>query len=329
MMPHNSLLKEGPVPVDNTDLPREMQSSGIDIQRGRASVATRLAPSLICLACMVPCGVLCAQDRLDATASTDAMKVWYAFYHHEAEHTYRFQCEPGDGELVLDPTPILRWTNPLEEGSIHGVAYVWRRSGRPVVVGQLFSYLNGKGGRVYCHAMHSLARPDEKVTGLREGKVFWTPEAPGVEIREVPESPVPATTRAARLAQMKAISRRFAAHTEESTRGKRILRLLPTPLDRFQEDESESADGALFSFVVGNDPEVILLVEKGENPTGRPNWMFGLVLSTRSTSVVTLDDREVWRYDSVGKNVSDPRNCYLSVHGIATLPLEPPEPPEE
>ena len=49
------------------------------------------------------------------------------------------------------------WTNPLEEGSIHGVVYVWRHEGRPVVVGQLFSYLNGKGGRVYCHAMHSLA----------------------------------------------------------------------------------------------------------------------------------------------------------------------------
>ena len=72
-------------------------------------------------------------------------------------HAYRFKLEPGGVELELDPTPILRWTNPLEEGSIHGVAYVWRHKSRPVVVGQLFSYLNGKGGRIYCHAMHSLA----------------------------------------------------------------------------------------------------------------------------------------------------------------------------
>src|SRR5204863_1118807 len=156
---------------------------------------------------------------------------------------YRFNLEsvnlePGDVELELDPSPILRWTNPLEEGSIHGVAFVWRHKGRPVVVGQLFSYLNGKGGRVYCHAMHSLARKDEKLTGLREGKTFWTPDSPGVEVRDVPDAPAPAASRAERLAQMKAIARRFSAYTEEASRGKRELRLLPTPLDRYPENAS-------------------------------------------------------------------------------------------
>jgi hypothetical protein len=272
-----------------------------------------------------------AQERnKESSPAADGMKAWYAFYHDEAAHAYRFNLgtgnlETGDIELELDPTPVMRWTNPLEEGSIHGIVYVWRYKGRPVVVGQLFSYLNGKGGRVYCHAMHSLARRDEKVTGLRESKVFWTPDSPGVEMHDVPEAPTPAGSRAARLAQMKAISRRFTAFTEEATRGKRELRLLPTPLDRYLESAPEAADGALFSLVVGNDPEVILLVEKGEKPAGGPVWQFGLVLSTRSTSVALLDEREVWRYDSTGKNPSDPRGGYLSVHGIATLPLDPPE----
>ena len=92
---------------------------------------------------------------------------------------------------------------------------------------------------------------------------------------------------------------------------------------------AEDSDGALFSLVVGNDPEVILLVEKGEKPAGGPVWQFGLVLSTRSTSVAMLDGREVWRYDSADKNPSDPRGGYLSVHGIATLPLEPPRPTDK
>ena len=281
---------------------------------------------MIALACVITGGLGGAQERPnESSPETDAVKAWYAFYHHEAAHAYRFQLEPGEAVLELDPTPILRWTNPLEEGSIHGIVYVWRHKGRPVVVGQLFSYLNGKGGRVYCHAMHSLARHDEKLTGLREGKSFWTPDSPGVEMRDVPDAPAPAATRAARLVQMKAISRRFSAYTEEATRGKRILRLLPTPLDRYPESESEGADGALFSLVVGNDPEVILLVEKSEKPGGGPIWQFGLVLSTRSTSVAMLDEREVWRYDASGKNPNDPRGGYLSVHGIATLPLEPPE----
>jgi hypothetical protein len=191
----------------------------------------------------------------------------------------------------------------------------------------LFSYLNGKGGRVYCHAMHSLARADEKLTGLREGTVFWTPDAPGVELRDAPDAPAPADGRAARLTQMKAISRRFSAYTDETTRGKRNLRLLPTPLDRFRETAPGDADGALFSFVVGNDPEVILLVEQVEKPDSPKVWQYGLIRSTRSTSVAMLDEREIWRYESAGRNPADVRSGYLSVHGIATLPLAPPQRP--
>jgi hypothetical protein len=279
----------------------------------------------LAIAFMLPCGMLAAEERkTEPSPAADSVKAWYAFYHHEAAHVYRFKLEPGEAELELDPTPILRWTNPLEEGSIHGVAYVWRQGGRPVVVGQLFSYLNGKGGRVYCHAVHSLARKDEKLTGLREGKVFWTPDSPGVSMRDVPDAPAPAAGRAARMVQMKEISRRFSAYTEEASRGKRELRLLPTPLDRYRESAADGADGALFSLVVGNDPEVILLVETRDVPAGRPTWQYGLVLSTRSTSVALLDDQEVWRYDSTGKNPSDPHGGYLSVHGVAILPLEPP-----
>lgn len=290
----------------------------------------RIALSLVWLVCAFPWGAILAQDgKEEPQPDAEVMKAWYAFYHHDAVHTYRFKLEPDDKELALDTTPIMRWTNPLEEGSIHGVGYVWRQAGRPVVVGQLFSYLNGKGGRVYCHAMHSLARKDEKVTGLREGKIFWKPDSPGVEMRDVPDAPTPAASRAARLTQMKAISRRFSAYTEETSRGKRNLRLLPTPLDRFRESDAEDADGALFSFVVGNDPEVILLVEQAEKRGGGKVWQFGLARSTRSTSVTMLDEREVWRYDSAGKDQGDVRNGYLSVHGIATLPLAPPERPAE
>lgn len=290
------------------------------------SFSTCWCRGVLVFTCLVGSRIVSAQDeRNEVVAATEAMKAWNAFYQHDAEKLYRFTLEPGDVELKLDPTPILRWTNPLEEGSIHGVVYVWRIAGRPVVVGQLFSYLNGQGGRVYCHAMHSLARNGEKVTGSRNGKVFWTPAAPGVEMHNVPDGPSPAMTRAARLIQMKSISRRFTAFTEEATRGKRLLRLLPTPLDRFPESDPAGVDGALFSFVVGNDPEVILLIEKDNRPTTGPVWQYGLIRSTRSTAVALLDEREVWRYDSADKNPSDPRGGYLSVHGIATLPLIPPE----
>ena len=266
-----------------------------------------------------------AEDRPAAASEpADGIKAWNAFYQREAEQAYRFTLEPGV-ELKLDPKPLLRWTNPLEEGSIHGVVYAWRHAGRPVVIGQLFSYLNGKGGRVYCHAMHSLTRNKDKLTGYRDGKVFWTPEGPGVELQDVPKGPAPSANRSTRLLQMKEISRRVTAHTEEATRGKRVLRLQTTPLDRMPETDSAADDGALFSFVVGNDPEVFLLIEASNEAKSVAKWQYGLIRSTRSTCAGFLDEREVWRYDSADKNPSDPKGGYLSVHGIATLPLEAPE----
>lgn len=279
------------------------------------------------VASILCCSELRAQDSKTELGTEDnGMKAWYAFYQHEAESVYRFKLDSSDQDLTLDRTPVLRWTNPLEEGSIHGVVYVWRQQGRPVVVGQLFSYLNGKGGRVYCHAMHSLARADEKLTGFRNGKSFWTPDSPGVELRDVPKAPVPAASRPLRLAQMKEISRRFSAETDEATRGKRVLRLLPTPLDRHPENATNGVDGALFSYVVGNDPEVMLLVEAVPSQTGSV-WRYGLCRSTRSSCRALLDDLEVWHYDSANGNPSDSRSGYLSVHGIQTLPLTPPARP--
>ncbi|AMV16439.1 hypothetical protein VT03_01025 [Planctomyces sp. SH-PL14] len=269
------------------------------------------------------------QQPANGSSDQETVKAWNAFYQSDAENAYRFVLQPGDIELRLDPTPILRWTNPLEQGDIHGAVYVWRKGGRPLVVGQLFSYLNNRGGRVYCHAVHSLARDGERLTGSRDGKVFWTPDSPGVQMHDLPMAPAPAASRNLRLTQMKSFSRRFSAYTEEASRGKRNLRLLTTPLDRFPENALEEPDGALFSLVVGNDPEVILVLETKNSAAEGEIWQYGLIQSTRSTSVALLDDKEVWRYDANEKTASDRSSVYLSVHGIATLPLEAPRSPAD
>ena len=61
-------------------------------------------------------------------------EAWYAFYQCEAEHTYRSKLDPDDQDLSHDREPARRWSNPLEEGSIHGVVDIRRHKGRPVVV---------------------------------------------------------------------------------------------------------------------------------------------------------------------------------------------------
>lgn len=124
---------------------------------------------------------------------------------------------------------------------------------------------------------------------------------------------------------MKSISRRFSAYTEEASRGKRNLRLLTTPLDRFAEDNGKESDGALFSLVVGNDCEVILALETRESTPDVHVWQYGLVRSTLSTSVVLLDEIEVWRHDAAEQSSTEMTATYLSIHGVATLPLEAPK----
>ena len=54
--------------------------------------------TFLALACVLPCRALVAQERKEEPAA-DAVKAWYAFYHQEAAHAYRFKLEPGDADL--------------------------------------------------------------------------------------------------------------------------------------------------------------------------------------------------------------------------------------
>src|SRR4030095_9934951 len=112
------------------------------------------------------------------------------------------------------------------------------------------------------------ARPPRRaknVVGRDKSGVIWSPKTAGVEFRDVPEAPVPAANRASRLRQMKVIADDFTARLPARNvddANQVVLRLLPTPLYRYDPQKSEKAvpflkDGALFAFVMGTDPEVI------------------------------------------------------------------------
>ena len=70
-----------------------------------------------------------------------------------------------------------------------------------------------------------------------------------------------------RLVQMKAMAAEFTAaddfkissSDQETTRHE--LRLLPTPVYRYEDPKRASTDGAVFAFVHGTDPEVFLVLE--------------------------------------------------------------------
>ena len=68
------------------------------------------------------------------------------------------------------------------------------------------------------------------------------------------------------------------------------LRLLPREIDRYSPGSDERADGAIFVFVNGRNPALLLVVE-----TDGKVWQYGVGrLSMPSTLEMRLDDTVVW-----------------------------------
>lgn len=195
--------------------------------------------------------------------------------------------------LKLEPKSLLQWSNPVV-GSIHGGVYIWTDKGRPEVIVSIYKFsspLHHLGVE-----FHSLST--EPVTAEREGRPAWVVSAPGIEFKPIPGAPKPADTPARRLLQMRALAKEFTA--TETTREeppkpsvKRDLRLLTQPIHRYSTTDSEVLDGALFTFVLGTDTEIFLILEARRAPGGY-EWQYALARMNSIVFQVTHRGREVW-----------------------------------
>jgi hypothetical protein len=170
---------------------------------------------------------------------------------------------PEQGAEALKPLPVLRWRNVVREQEGEAMMVVWTHNGRPAVMASIYPW----GGKM-CHEFDSLSRGARLFA--RDGdRVIWAPEAAGVEFKPVPKAPPPAKTAAERLRQMKAIAEGFRATMTgwaADDKDQEPLRLLPRPLHRYDlanvmDPEPILLDGALFAYVLGTDPEVVLALE--------------------------------------------------------------------
>jgi hypothetical protein len=110
------------------------------------------------------------------------------------------------------------------------------------------------------------------VAAEREDGWRWSPRQPGIALKPFSQSPTPATTKPARLRQMKELARRFVAR-EVLENGQRFeLRLLIQPVHRYAHPESGLIDGAIFILARGTDPEVALLIELMAKDTSPRTW---------------------------------------------------------
>lgn len=203
---------------------------------------------------------------------------------------YQFLLAPDyEEKLIVEPEPLLRFTNPVS-GLQDGGFFVWKsQAGRPMVGAQVFLTKDN----LWIHEFQSLAPVAFRVTS--NDKTFWQPNRAGVKVTQFPEAPPPAKTAVARLAQMRQMAERFIASDEFEGRPKSdSLRMLSKPLLRFGQDGSETLDGALFVHAHGTDPELMVVLEALKGDDGY-HWHYALAPMTGYALQASLDDKVIWQ----------------------------------
>lgn len=233
---------------------------------------------------------LCAADAREYTIYRDAMR---------------------RAKLELVEKPVSNWTNVIRSGGQIGSVFVWTYKGRPEVVGSIFSAPapEAPGQRVVVHEFHSVST--NVLLPERPGINEWRPRA-GVSFNPIPDAPKPADSVRQRTFQLRALSREFSARNEYDNRSWE-LRLLNTPLFRYESTDPTVLDGALFAFVTsaGTDPEVIIAIEARRVGDGY-QWQYVVLRFSDLNLYVKLDDKEVWTSVRGGENVwsHDPQHLY-------------------
>ncbi len=271
----------------------------MNVQQVRRAVGGALA----CLVCAVvglaaqPPGKTDPPD--EPTKLGDAIEKSVAWY----------DVTPEDCAPPLAPVPVLRWRNVVRGQVGEAMLVVWPHNGRPVAMASLYPW-DAKMN----HEFDSLSR-GTRLTARDKDRVIWSPGTGGVEFKDVPKGPKPAKTAPDRLRQMKAIAEGFTARMtgwQADDSDQEALRLLPRPLYRYdftaaKDPDPMLLDGALFAYVQGTDPEVVLVLE-AVGTAAQADWQYAFARATSGGLEVKAGDAVVW---TAKKHPA---------HSVATLP---------
>jgi hypothetical protein len=192
--------------------------------------------------------------------------------------------------LKLTDDPVLRYDIPeRDNGTWDGGLFLWLEGGRPVAA--LCVGIRRPNNAVARELTSFSATP---LVCHRSGEIAWNPRTGGLLNQPLSDAPLPANSATGRLPQLRSLARRFSAtciRREVATE----LRLMPQPLYRFSNEMQGIVDGALFALAVGNDAELLLLIEAVESTTGQqPVWRYSLARMSSLDLKVRLDDAEIW-----------------------------------
>jgi hypothetical protein len=208
--------------------------------------------------------------------------------------TYRLKKE-GDGAAPLKfrEEPAFRLGRQPADDVEDGAIFFWvREDGRPEASLQIFLVKNATApAGMWAHEFNSLST--DSLVGTRRGRPSWSPSRPGLEYHRLDDVPKPAATAALRNRQMRTIMQSFHATDYFKDKAWSDLRLLPTPVARYGKEGTAVIDGALFTFVIGTDPEVCVFLEARKGKDG-PEWFYAMGPLTCFSVKGTYKNKEVW-----------------------------------
>ena len=220
---------------------------------------------------------------------------------------------------TVEPKALFRYDDPAR-GYQDGTVWRLGKSGRPlaIVTTELHPRYGYQGtGRSNPRVVYDLLSLTPRPFRANSNDIRWRPGKSAVEWQRIEQAPKPADSPTIRLRQFKQLARRFKAVQRVDETGtddqRLVLRLLPKNIDRYKPGTSERSDAAVFLFVAGRMPGVILFVE-----TDGTEWQFAVGrLSGPSILSLSLDGEEVWLVPSNNGSSGDP---YFATNGSAVLP---------
>lgn len=246
-------------------------------------------------------GLLAVSVSADATVAQDAPSEAERLQAQFDKAPLKFEFEGGvggDEKFTLVKQPLLNWSNP-ERRTPAGAVYIWTLNGRPEVALSLYPNNGVVDQEFQSLSLHPFKA---KVEGLG----VWNPQEPGLEMKPLESDTQPAESKPARLRQMRALAREFTCNLVPPNK-KIPTRLLPSPLFRYASEKSPAViDGALFAFVQGTDPEVLLLIEAVSDDSGETRWQYGLARMSMVPMEVVHKDESVWKVDWAQQSYQTP-----------------------
>jgi hypothetical protein len=185
-------------------------------------------------------------------------------------------------------TPVFSFNNPVSSIS-DGFMFIWTDRGRPAAA--MKSYYNWpprSWGRTFVTLTQQslvLESGDQKL---------WTPPKAAFSFAPLKGAPRPADRPGLRLAQMRKLAERFQIVDNWGIKDPTDwqLRLLTTPLYRYEVPEENVLDGALFGYVITTSPEAVVLLE-ARSAGGELTWHYMVSRLTRFGTTFSLDEQKI------------------------------------